>query len=206
MKKIEIIWRELLYQALEKKNRSFTQKEIAAKFGFSTSTVFQALKIPRKMGAVRVTGRFFILEDCEKLLYQWASVRSIEKDIIFTGNVKLAVLDIESRMPPEVVFGGFTAAREILGGGAPADYDTVYIYATGLEEIKKRFELGKDLPALQARQGRANLTILKADKFLASYGQITTLGQTFVDIWNLPIWYAKEFTKSLKEKIDELLP
>ena len=206
MKKIEIIWRELLYQALEKKNRSFTQKEIAAKFGFSTSTVFQALKIPRKMGAVRVTGRFFILEDCEKLLYHWASVRSIEKDIIFTGNVKLAVLDIESRMPPEVVFGGFTAAREILGGGAPADYDTVYIYATGLEEIKKRFELGKDLPALQARQGRANLTILKADKFLASYGQITTLGQTFVDIWNLPIWYAKEFTKSLKEKIDELLP
>ncbi|OGD89031.1 hypothetical protein A3D81_00165 [Candidatus Curtissbacteria bacterium RIFCSPHIGHO2_02_FULL_40_17] len=206
MKKIEIIWRELLYQALEKKNRSFTQKEIAAKFGFSTSTVFQALKIPRKMGAVRVTGRFFILEDCEKLLYHWASVRSIEKDIIFTGNVKLAVLDIESRMPPEVVFGGFTAAREILGGVAPADYDTVYIYATGLEEIKKRFELGKDLPALQARQGRANLTILKADKFLASYGQITTLGQTFVDIWNLPIWYAKEFTKSLKEKIDELLP
>ncbi|OGE07874.1 hypothetical protein A3I53_04285 [Candidatus Curtissbacteria bacterium RIFCSPLOWO2_02_FULL_40_13b] len=59
---------------------------------------------------------------------------------------------------------------------------------------------------MQARQGRANLTILKADKFLASYGQITTLGQTFVDIWNLPIWYAKEFTKSLKEKIDELLP
>src|SRR3990167_11200637 len=206
MKKIEIIWRELLYQALEKKNRSFTQKEIAAKFGFSTSTVFQALKITRKMGAVRVTGRFFILEDVEKLLYHWASVRNLEKDVIFRGNVKLAVLDIEGRMPPDVVFGGFSAAREILGGVAPADYDTVYVYAKSPDKVKKRFEVGKSPPALQARQGRPNLVVLKADGFLASYGQVTTIAQTFVDIWNLPFWYAKEFTKSLKEKIDELLP
>ena len=197
MKKIEIIWRELLYQALENKKRTFTQKEIAAKFGFSTSTVFQALKIPRKMGAVRVTGRFFILEDAEKLLYHWASVRNLEKDVIFRGNVKLAVLDIESRMPPDVVFGGFSAAREILGNLAPADYDTIYVYAASLGKIKKRFEFGK---------GRPNLIVLKADGFLASYGQVTNIAQTFVDFWNLPFWYAKEFTNSLKEKIDELLP
>jgi len=48
MKKIEIIWRELLFQAIEKKTRRFTQKELAKKFGFSTSTVFQALKTPEK--------------------------------------------------------------------------------------------------------------------------------------------------------------
>src|SRR3990167_10358277 len=153
MKKIEIIWRELLYQALENKKRTFTQKEIAAKFGFSTSTVFQALKIPRKMGAVRVTGRFFILEDIEKLLYHWASVRSLEKDIMFSTHIDLPILEIEAKMPPSVIFGGFSAAREILGGVAPADYDTVYVYAKSPAEVKKRFEVGKSPPALQARQG-----------------------------------------------------
>ena len=195
MKKIEIVWRELLFQAIVKKNRQFTQKELAEKFGFSTSTVFQALKIPRKMGAVRVTGRYFILEDPEKLLYHWASVRDLKKETIFSGRVNLPVLEIEGRMPPEVVFGVFSAARQILAE-PPADYDRVYIYAKKADSIKKRFELEK---------GRENLIVLKADKFLANYGQITTLSQTFVDLWNLSDWYAKEFVKALREKVDELL-
>jgi hypothetical protein len=195
MKKIEIIWRELLFQAIEKKNRHFTQKELAGEFGFSTSTVFQALKTPRKMGAVRVTGRFFVLEDPEKLLYHWASTRDLKKDIIFSGRVNLPVLEIEGRMPPEVVFGGFSAARQILAE-PPADYDRVYIYARSANLVKKRFELEK---------GKENLIVLKADVFLSNYGQRTCLSQTFVDLWNLSDWYAKEFVKVLKEKIDELL-
>ena len=28
---------------------------------------------------------------------------------------------------------------------------------------------------------------------------------TFVDIWNLPDWYAKDFTRALEEKIHALL-
>ncbi|HUW21056.1 MAG TPA: hypothetical protein VMW41_00125 [Candidatus Bathyarchaeia archaeon] len=199
MKKIEITWRELLFQAIEKGNRQFTQKELAEKFGFSTSTIFQALKVPRKMGAVRVTGRFFVLEYPEKLLYHWASTRDLKKDILFTGKVKLPVLEIEGRMPPEVVFGGFSAARLILKE-PPADYDKIYVYTSKPEAIKKRFELEKALPA--SRQGNENLIVLKTDPFLGNYGQITTLGQTFVDLWSLPEWYAKEFTKSLKERID----
>ena len=203
MKKIEIIWRELLFQAIEKKNppdgeasRRFTQKELAAKFGFSTSTVFQALKTPRKMGAVRVTGRFFILEDPKKLLFHWASVRNPPKEIIFKGRVNLPILKIEGLMPPEVVFGGYSAARHILGE-PPADYDQVWVYAQGLEKIQERFEFTKGVP---------NLFILKGDEFLKSYGEITTLGQTFVDLWNLPSWQAKDFIKALEEKIDEFLP
>lgn len=196
MLKIETIWRELLYQALEKKNRTFIQKELAAKFAFSTSTVFQALKIPRKMGAVRVSGRFFILEDPEKLLYYWASVRNLEGDIRLSVHVDLPVFELESRMPPDVVFGGFTAAREILKGQVPADYDMVYVYSTKIEEIGKRVNFGR---------GRPNLFILKGDQFLDSYGQITTHAHTFVDLWNMSSWYAKEFADSLKEKIDELL-
>ena len=195
MKKIEIIWRELLYQAVEKGRREFIQKEIAANFGFSTSTVFQALKNPRKMGAVRVTGRYFILEDPEKLLYYWASVRNLKRDIIFSTHVNLPVLETESRMPAGIIFGGFTAARQILAQ-PPADYDKVYIYASDLTEIRRRFP---------AKKGQPNLFVLQADNFLADYGQVTTLGQTFADLWNLPDWYAKEYVKALKEKIDGLL-
>ena len=195
MKKIEIIWRELLFQVMEKKSRQFTQKELAAKFGFSTSTVFQALKIPRKMGAVRVTGRFFILEDPEKLLYHWASFRDLKKDIILAGRVELPVFEIEGRVPPDVVFTGYSAARQILVE-PPADYDKVYLYTQNIEEIKKRFKFEK---------GRENLIALKGDRFLSNYGPVTTLSQTFVDLWNLSDWYAKEYVRSLKEKIDEIL-
>ncbi len=198
MKKIEIIWRDLLFQAIEKRNRRFTQKDLAEKFGFSTSTVFQALKAPRKMGAVRVTGRFFVLEDPEKLLYHWASCRNLKKDLIFSGRVDQSVSEIEAQMPPEAVFGGYAAANQVLAV-PPADYDQVFAYAQTknfLAELNKRFSFTK---------GRANLFILAGDNFLKKYGSTTPLAQTFVDLWNLGDWYAKEYTRALKEKIDAIL-
>lgn len=195
MKKIEIIWRELLYQAIEKNNRQFTQKDLATRFNFSTSTIFQALKIPRKMGAVRVTGRFFVLEDPEKLLYHWASVRSTQKDIVLAGYVSLPVFQIEGNMPSDVVFACYSAARRHLGV-SPADYDKVFIYTKNIDAIQKRFDFKK---------GRENLIVLREDPFLSKYGSLTTLPQTFVDLWNQPSWQAKEYVKALKERIDGLL-
>lgn len=196
MKKIEIIWRELLYQAIEKKNRRFTQKELASYFNFSTSTIFQALKVPRKMGAIRVTGRFFTLEDPEKLLYHWASVRSMQKDIIFSGYVELPIFEIEGNIPSDVVFACYSAARRTLGI-SPADYDKVFIYTKNIDAIQKRFDFKK---------GRENVMVLRQDPFLSRYGSLTTLSQTFVDLWNLSDWQAKEYVNVLKEKIDGLLP
>lgn len=195
MKKIEIIWRELLFQAIENKLRQFQQKKLAEQLGVSTSTIFQALKAPRAMGAVRVTGRFFILEDPEKLLYHWASVRNLKKEILFAGSVRLPVLEIEGLMPPDIIFACYSAARYILKE-VPADYDTVYVYSETADSLRERFSFTK---------GRANMVILKQDPLLGSYGQRTTLAQTFVDLWNLSDWQAKEFTKALKEEIDGLL-
>lgn len=195
MKKIEIIWRELLFSSLERGERRFEQKKLAEKFGFSTSTVFQALKIPRLMGSVRVTGRFFVLEDPEKLLYHWASVRNVQKDISDSFKIEESVLEVEGKLPPEAVFAGFSAARLILGT-APADYDQVYVYSKTPEKIKERISLQKGMP---------NFYVLKPDDFLGLYGQKTTLAQTFVDLWNLKDWYAKEYVEALKEKIDGIL-
>lgn len=195
MKKIEIIWREVLFGTIEKKQRQFTQKAMATDLDVSTSTVFAALKAPRRMGAARVTGRFFVIEDAEKLLFHWASIRNLQKDIIFAGRVNLPVLEIEGLMPPQVVFACFSAARHYLDA-VPADYDKVYVYATDIEPVRHRFEFVR---------GQPNVFVAKGDSFLSRYGVKTTLAQTFVDLWNLSDWQAKDFAKAIKEKIDEFL-
>jgi DNA-binding transcriptional MocR family regulator len=191
MSKKEIIWREILYQALEKKQYRFTQKELAQKFKFSLSTVFNALKIPRSTGAIKVSGRFFTVTDKQKFLSIWSTHRRLTKDIIYQTKVDLPVQKIEGELPAEVIPTAYTAFR-LKFKEAPADYDKVYVYAENLEQIKKRFS---------TKKGISNLIILKADKFLKNYGLLAPLAQIYVDLWNLPEWYASDFLSILKEKI-----
>ena len=191
MLKKEIVWREILFQAIENKKFEFTQKELAQKYGFSLSTVFNALKIPR--GANAVEGkRGFKIRDIEKFLYLWATFRKIKKDIIYQTAVKKGVIAIEGEMPPEVIFGAYSAFLKKYRE-APADYDKVYVYIKEekVEEIKKRFP---------SQKGYQNLIVLKADPWLKNFGQLTPDCQTFADLWNLPEWYAKDFLNALKEK------
>ncbi|MBU4298751.1 replication/maintenance protein RepL, partial [Patescibacteria group bacterium] len=79
MNKKEIIWREILNQTIENKKTEFTQKDLAQKYGYSLSTIFNALKIPQESGAVRKSGRGFKVEDKEKFLYLWATMRRFKK-------------------------------------------------------------------------------------------------------------------------------
>lgn len=189
MKK-EILWRFILETSLQKRQVKFTQKELAGRFRYSLSTVHHALDIPRKTGAVEVTGRFFRLRDPEKLLYLWATHRNLKRDILYTTHVDMPVQKIEGAMPPSAIFAGFSAYR-LRYKDAPADYDVVYVYATDIEAIKKRFPKVK---------GYENLVVLKPDPLLTKDGATSDV-QTFVDIWNTPHWYAKEFLDALKEKM-----
>lgn len=197
MTKKEVIWREILYQTLEKGQRKFTQKELAKKFAFSTSTVFNALKVPRQIEAARVTGRNFILLNPEKLLYLWGTFRNLKKDIVYQTATPSPIQEIEALLPPGIILGTYSAFRQKFNE-TPADYDKTYVYAPSslVDEIKKRFP---------PKKGYLNLIILKADQFMADYGLIATLAQTFVDLWNLPEWYASDFQKALKEKIGRVL-
>ncbi len=192
MLKKEIIWREILYQVLEKKQYQFTQKELAQKFKFSLSTVFNALKIPRASGAVKVSGRLFNVIDKQKFLSIWGTHRSLNKDIIYQTRVDLPVKKIEGELPGDVVPTAYTAYR-LKYQDAPADYDKVYVYAKNLEQIKKRFLLQKGTP---------NLIVLKADNFLKNYGALPPVAQIYVDLWNLPDWYATDFINALKLKFE----
>ena len=191
LKKKEIIWREILWQSIEKKIRQLTQKELAEKFGFSLSTVFNALKIPRASGAIEVKGKFFIVRDREKFLNIWATFRNLNKDIIYQTRVEKFVTEIEGLMPSSAIFTACSAFR-LKFNETPADYDKVYIYGADLEDIKKRFPQQK---------GNANLIVLKPDAKLKIYGTIAPLPQMYVDLWNLSEWYAKDFLNALKEKI-----
>ena len=65
-----------------------------------------------------------------------------------------------------------------------------------IEKAKQRFPQTK---------GQENVFVLKAPKNLKSYGQITTLPQTFVDIWNLKDWYGQDFTRAIENKINGIL-
>lgn len=85
MLKKEIIWRELLYQAIEKRNLSSTQQELAEKFGFSLSTVFHALKIPRAIGAIEANNKGIAMRDQEKFIALWGSVRNFKKYTIYSS-------------------------------------------------------------------------------------------------------------------------
>jgi hypothetical protein len=192
MTKKEVIWREILFQSIEKKKIEFTQKELAQKYNFSLSTVFNALKIPR--GASIIEGkRGFKIRDIEKFLYLWATFRKTKKDIIYQTAVKKSALGIEGEMPPSVIFGAYSAFLRKYKF-APADYDKVYAYLKEekIETIKNRFPLQKGYP---------NLIVFKADPWLSNFGRLTPDCQTFVDLWNLPEWYAKDFLNALKEKM-----
>ena len=198
MTKKEIVWREILFQATENKKTEFTQKEIAQKYGFSLSTVFNALKIPRSANAVEGK-RGFKIRDIEKFLYLWATFRKIKKDIIYQTAVKKGVFEIEGEMPPAVIFGAYSAFLK-KHKEAPADYDKVYVYLEEeeIDELKKRFPFKKGYP---------NLIVLKSDLWLKNpafslgKGGVTPDCQTFVDLCNLPEWYAKDFLNALKFKI-----
>ncbi len=193
MTKKEILWREILYQSTNNKKREFTQKELAEKFGFSLSTVFNALRELRQLGVVRVSGRNFIVEDPEKFLYFWATHRKFTANIAYATQSDLSVREAEGAMPPSAIFACYSAYR-MKYDESPADYDKVYVYADadGLAEIQRRFP---------PKKGYANIIVLRTDPYVASYGSTTPDIQTFVDLWNLDDWYAKNFSNALKEKI-----
>lgn len=197
MKKIETIWHHLLYVALEKKQFKHTQQELAGRFGYSLSTVNHALRVPGQIGAIRKESKFFVLEDYKKLLYYWASARRLNSNIVYQTKSGLSVFEREGLIPAGAIYAGYSAARKLLKEPA-ADYDKVYFYLAqkDLEEAKRRFPLKK---------GTANVFVLNMSETMSQYGKITTMPQTFVDIWNFKDWYSHDFTKVLEEKMYELL-
>ena len=193
MKRIEEIYREILHQSLEKKNNVLTQKKLAIKLDVSISTVNHALQILRKMNAIKVNPRNFKIVSSKKILYYWACIRNIKKDIVYKTRINDNVINIEKNMPDDVVYAAYTAYK-FKFKDVPSDYSEVYVYSNNIKEIKRRFP---------AKNNIANLFVLKQDTNLNKYGKTSTIANIFVDLWNIEEWYAKEFLKSLEKKISD---
>jgi len=198
MKKIETIWHDLLFRALEKGEFRHTQKSLSEDYGYSLSTINLAVKSLAGIGGVEISGKFFVIKDIKKILYFWATHRNLKKDIIYETWVNEPISEIEGLIPDGAILACYTAAKEMLKE-PPADYSKVYFYfdEKNLETVKNRFPFKKS--------ENPNLIILKGYPWQRNYGQVTSLPQTFVDLWNLNDWYAKDFLIALERKIDGLL-
>ena len=194
MFKIEYIWRELLDRVIEERNSDFTIIELAKKYSLSTSVVNHALIPLRNLNIVKINKTLSKVVDWERLLFFWATRRNLKKDIIYSTFSPLPVYDREGLMPSEVISTGFTSFRYLLNK-TPADYDHIYFYSNKIEKITKRFPNNKR---------PSNIFILRPDPYLLKSKKLG-LAQLFVDLWNLPEWYAREFQLETLTRIREEL-
>lgn len=191
MLKIEYVWRELLFQAIECQNSRFSTSDLSQKFNLSTSMVFHALKPLRKLHMVEIGKRNSYVVDVEKFLFFSATKRNFYKDVIYETRSELSPRDLENSMPQDVVPTCYSAYNRMFNF-APADYDRIYYYAYDLEDIQRRFPLKKTT--------YPNLIILRPDPFLKIYKNLP-LAQLFADLWNLTEWQSHDFTNALLLKI-----
>lgn len=196
MKKIETVWCQLLYDTLEKGETRFQQQQLAKKLVLSLSTVNHALKNLRQMGAVNIGGRGGQVADYEKILMHWANYRRLNQDIVWRQKLTGPVLEIEGLLPPGSILGAYSAVRHWFGE-APADYSTVYVYHREPQIVVDRFsgQPGKE----------TELVCLKLSPQIPLRKETTTLAHTYVDLWSLTDWMAKDFINRIKEEIDGLL-
>ena len=69
MKKIELVYMEILFQAIEENNRALTQSYLSSSLKISLSTVNLALKPLKKMNAVKIKYMGVDVIDIKKILY-----------------------------------------------------------------------------------------------------------------------------------------
>ncbi len=196
MKQKELVYREVLFQTIEQKKYRFTQLALARELNISLSVVNYALKPLHQMGAIIIKLRGFEVIDPMKILLYWASLRNLQKEIIYQTRVEQPVLKIEKELPSGIIFGAYSAYK-FRFKNVPADYSEVYVYGSA-EEIQKRFLVSENKLS-------PNLFVLEKDALIENYGRTTTLAQTFVDLWNTKEWYARDFLDELKKKIEEML-
>ncbi len=196
MRKSELVYRELLRGFMERKKAVFTQLELAKVLKISLSTANNALRPLRRMGAVKVKRRSFEIVNWKKILYYWASMRNLEKDIVYETRAEIrgGVEEIEKEMPPHVVFAAYSAYR-FRFNDAPADHSEVYVYCSkgSLKNLMKKFKQKK------TRANFPNLFVLKKD----FPDNIMPVGHMFIDLWNLKTWYAWDFVKALEDRIPD---
>ena len=188
MKKIEWVYREILYQAMENEKPFLKQTWLSKTCRISIGNVNKALKPLENINCIEKKPRGFLVIQPKKILTYWASIRNLQKDIVFRTHVNKNVNEIEKELPP-VMFTAYSSYK-FRFKSIPSEYSEVIVYGDP-RKIKERFETVK---------GVQNLIVLKQDPHLLGFKEVP-IAQLYVDLWNLNTWYANDFLKALEEKI-----
>jgi hypothetical protein len=155
------------------------------------------------MGAVFKTGRSYSVTSFKKVLMLWASLRNLQRDLIYSTRVGGSVREIERSLPDGSILSAYTAFNYLFNE-VPADYSEVWTYVPEdiLAEVKERFP-SNNLPG--------NLYVLKTNTLLLENSKryskginMVSVPQLYVDLWNIPSWYSKEYIALLERKIMEM--
>lgn len=190
----EQVWRAIL-TGRRAGQLEWQQKQLAGGLDLPVSTVHEALRIPRRAGAVHVHPRGFVLADWRKLLLIWAVFRNLATDTAWQARLRLPAGRVEGEMIPEALFTG-PSGFKFRYGFAPAEYDRVMVYVKDehLPKLQERFA-----PYLDPRRGQTVLTALNPDPRLP--GELPP-EQLYADLWQMHPWWAAEFIRALEEKLD----
>ncbi len=208
MNKKCMVYRYIAEHALVDKKAKFNVRGIASELGMAPDTASNAVAPLKRIGAIDMQRRYFTLNSMEKLLSVWAVARNFAKDIIYKTYVNgLSVTEMENMLPSGIAYTNYSGYSKLFGNDV-STYSEVYAYAVdeAAKEIMKRFPER----ALTSGSGYYNLIILKPDYVLERRiiekrleHSAVSLPQLYVDLWNAKEWYAYEFLKRVKEKIDD---
>jgi hypothetical protein len=191
-KKMEWVYREILFQVLERKQGFLSQSSISKRCGVSIGNVNKSLKPLESMNCIEKKPRGFRVLNPKKILLYWASIRNLQRDILYQTRTEKPVEEIEKEMPTMLftAYSGFKFRFRRI----PAEYSEILIYSKK-EKIMERFPQKKGIP---------NIIVLKSDIHLKIFRQIP-IGQLFADLWNLNTWYANDFIIDLEKRIDKII-
>lgn len=208
MKKNQMVYRYISQQALKNKKAHIILRQVAKELNISPNTVSLALMPLVRVGALTKYMGHFEVTNINKLLNFWAVYRNFDKDIVYSTYANLGFAEIERRMPEGIAYTCYSGYVALFGNDA-SDYDKVYVYATksALNEIKRRFPQ----IALSKRSNYKNIVVLAADPILEKMIEnhqlkksAALITQIYVDLWNNKDWFAYEFLKKLKKRIDDI--
>ena len=208
MNKKCLAYRYIAEHALTDKKAKFTVRGIAGDLSIAPDTVSNAMAPLKRTGAIDMQRRYFTLTSLDKLLAIWAVARNLNKDVAYKTYVAgRSTAEIEDMLPSGIAYTNYSGYTKLFDD-AVSTYSEVYAYATeqSIDEIKKRFPKN----SLSRGSDYSNLIILEPDYVLSKkiigktlQRSAVSLPQLYVDLWNTKEWYAYEFLKRLKEKIDE---
>lgn len=202
MLKEEAIFREILCKALYE-NNLIKQNELSQFLQISIGLANKIIHRLEQIGAMAKEGRSYHVTSFKKILMLWASIHNLQRELLYSTRVTRPIREIERELPDGTIFSAYSAFNDLFNE-APADYSEVWVYTDPdlLTEVRERFP-PNNLPA--------NLFLLKADANLLGNSMryckrksIVSIPQLYVDLWNLPSWYSKEYITALEAKIMEM--